>query len=137
MSYMINHIHIKTDDPDKVAEWYAEAFGFEIISRRVRDINSKLMDYFIVTQSRDGTRVNISGARSNETLPEIGSGVHEGLEHFGITVPNINEELERLQKLGAVVLEQPIETPEGAFLAFIQTQYDKSRVEIAQVPDSI
>ena len=47
MSYMINHIHIKTDDPDKVAEWYAEAFGFEIISRRVRDFNSKLMDYFI------------------------------------------------------------------------------------------
>ena len=41
MSYMINHIHIKTDDPDKVAEWYAEAFGFEIISRRVRDFNSK------------------------------------------------------------------------------------------------
>ena len=53
MSYMINHIHIKTDDPDKVAEWYAEAFGFEIISRRVRDFNSKLMDYFIVTQSKD------------------------------------------------------------------------------------
>ena len=77
MSYMINHIHIKTDDPDKVAEWYAEAFGFEIISRRVRDFNSKLMDYFIVTQSKDGTRVNISGARSNETLPELGSGVHE------------------------------------------------------------
>ena len=105
MSYMINHIHIKTDDPDKVAEWYAEAFGFKIISRSVRDFNTKLMDYFIVTESKDGTRVNISGARSNETLPEIGSGVCEGLEHFGIYVPNMKEELERLQKLGAIVLE--------------------------------
>ncbi len=105
MSYMINHIHIKTDDPDKVAEWYAEAFGFKIISRSVRDFNTKLMDYFIVTESKDGTRVNISGARSNETLPEIGSGVREGLEHFGIYVPNMKEELERLQKLGAIVLE--------------------------------
>ena len=46
----------------------------------------------------------------------------------------MNEELERLQKLGAVVLEQPIETPEGAFLAFIQTPYDKSRVEVVQAP---
>ncbi len=135
MSYMINHIHIKTDDPDKVAEWYAEAFGFKIISRSVRDFNTKLMDYFIVTESKDGTRVNISGARSNETLPEIGSGVHEGLEHFGIYVPNMKEELERLQKLGAIVLEEPLETPEGALLAFIQTPYDKSRVEVVQSPD--
>ncbi|MBS96289.1 MAG: VOC family protein [SAR202 cluster bacterium] len=135
MSYMINHIHIKTDDPDKVAEWYAEAFGFKIISRSVRDFNTKLMDYFIVTESKDGTRVNISGARSNETLPEIGSGVHEGLEHFGIYVPNMKEELERLQKLGAIVLEEPLETPEGALLAFIQTPYDKSRVEVVQAPD--
>tara|TARA_Y100001936_G_scaffold251993_1_gene309982 strand:+ start:1443 stop:1841 length:399 start_codon:yes stop_codon:yes gene_type:complete len=132
---MINHIHIKTDDPDKVAEWYAEAFGFKIISRSVRDFNTKLMDYFIVTESKDGTRVNISGARSNETLPEIGSGVHEGLEHFGIYVPNMKEELERLQKLGAIVLEEPLETPEGALLAFIQTPYDKSRVEVVQSPD--
>tara|TARA_A100001037_G_scaffold288509_1_gene299232 strand:- start:1032 stop:1430 length:399 start_codon:yes stop_codon:yes gene_type:complete len=132
---MINHIHIKTDDPDKVAEWYAEAFGFKIISRSVRDFNTKLMDYFIVTESKDGTRVNISGARSNETLPEIGSGVHEGLEHFGIYVPNMKEELERLQKLGAIVLEEPLETPEGALLAFIQTPYDKSRVEVVQAPD--
>ena len=135
MSYMINHKHIKTDDPDKVAEWYAEAFGFKIISRSVRDFNTKLMDYFIVTESKDGTRVNISGARSNETLPEIGSGVHEGLEHFGIYVPNMKEELERLQKLGAIVLEEPLETPEGALLAFIQTPYDKSRVEVVQAPD--
>ena len=135
MSYMINHIHIKTDDPDKVAEWYAEAFGFKIISRSVRDFNTKLMDYFIVTESKDGTRVNISGARSNETLTEIGSGVHEGLEHFGIYVPNMKEELERLQKLGAIVLEEPLETPEGALLAFIQTPYDKSRVEVVQAPD--
>ena len=52
MSYMINHIHIKTDDPDKVAEWYVEAFGFEIISRRVRDFNPKLMDYFILLNPR-------------------------------------------------------------------------------------
>ena len=51
MSYMINHIHIKTDDPDKVAELYAEAFGFEIISRRVRDFNSKLMDYLYENQN--------------------------------------------------------------------------------------
>lgn len=132
MSYIINHIHIKTDDPDKVAEWYVEAFGFEIISRRVRDFSPKLMDYFIVTQSENGTRVNISGARANETLPKIGSGVHEGLEHFGITVPDIEKELERLKGLGAKVLEEPLVTPEGAMLAFIETPYDKSRVEIVQ-----
>ena len=45
---------------------------------------------------------------------------------------DIEKELERLKVLGAKVLEEPLVTPEGAMLAFIETPYDKSRVEIVQ-----
>ena len=34
MPYRINHIHLKSPDPLKTAEWYVTAFGFKINSRR-------------------------------------------------------------------------------------------------------
>ena len=30
MGYRINHIHLKSPDPRKTAEWYVKAFDFEI-----------------------------------------------------------------------------------------------------------
>ena len=62
--YKVNHIHIKSKDPEKDANWFVNAFNFEIINDEVRSVG----DRFIMCQSEDGFRVNISGERTNETL---------------------------------------------------------------------
>ena len=82
MAYKFNHVHIKSQNPEEVANWYVEAFQFEILSSVFRDSG----DQFVRCKTKDGVAINISGARTNEVLPELGSGVHLGIEHFGIEV---------------------------------------------------
>ena len=35
MPYEFEHVHLKAPDPEKTANWYVEAFKFEIFSDRV------------------------------------------------------------------------------------------------------
>ena len=63
MGYRINHIHLKSQDPRKTAEWYVNAFDFQIASDETRVFG----DRFVRCRSADGgINVNISGARTNE-----------------------------------------------------------------------
>ena len=128
MGYEFNHVHLKAPDPMKTAEWYAEAFDFEIVSDRFRPQG----DRFVVTRTPDGVTVNISGARTGETLDDGSADVHWGLEHIGITIEDMDAELERLTAMGATLKEGPIDVPDGPIIAFIAAP-DDTRIELLQV----
>ena len=129
MAYEINHIHIKSSDPEKIAKWYVKAFDFKITGDEVRVFG----DRFIKCESSNGITVNISAERTNETLNPSDVYAHYGLEHFGITVKNIDSEIDRLTELGAELLEGPIPISNGIIesIAFIKTPGD-TRVELIQ-----
>ena len=57
MSYNVNHIHLKSEDPKSTADWFVKAFNVEIISDTVRHFG----DRFIVTKSENDITINISG----------------------------------------------------------------------------
>ena len=131
MAYNFEHIHLKAPDPEKTANWYVKAFNFEIFNDRgVRPSG----DRFIECKTEDGTIIRISGARSNEDMGKGDAGIHFGLEHFGITVDDMDAELERLQALGAVLDEGPNSNPGGPTIAFIKVP-DDVRIELLQLPD--
>ena len=130
MSYSFNHVHLKSSDPGKTAAWYVEAFGFEIVN----DENPRPQgDRFIRCRTEDGVAINISGARTGESMGEGDATAHWGLEHFGIEVDDIDTELKRLEGLGAEVLEGPTRTATGLSIAFIQAP-DDVRIEVMQLP---
>ncbi len=130
MSYSFNHVHLKSSDPGKTADWYVEAFGFEIVN----DENPRPQgDRFIRCRTKDGIAINISGARTGELMGEGDATAHWGLEHFGIEVDDIEAELKRLEELGAEVLEGPTRTATGLSIAFIQAP-DDVRIEVMQLP---
>ena len=130
MAYRMEHIHLKAPDPEKTANWYVKAFNFEIFNDRgVRPTG----DRFIECKMEDGTIVRISGARTNEEMAQGDADVHYGLEHFGITVDDMDAELERLKALGAEVAEGPISNPGGPTIAFIKVP-DDVRIELLQLP---
>ena len=130
MSYSFNHVHLKSSDPGKTAAWYVEAFGFEIVN----DENPRPQgDRFIRCRTEDGVAINISGARTGESMGEGDATAHWGLEHFGIEVDDIDTELKRLEGLGAEVLEGPTRTATGLSIAFIQAPEDV-RIEVMQLP---
>ena len=130
MSYSFDHVHLKSSDPGKTADWYVQAFGFEIVN----DENPRPQgDRFIRCRTKDGVAINISGARTGELMGEGDATAHWGLEHFGIEVDDIEAELKRLEGLGAEVLEGPIKTATGLSIAFIQAP-DDVRIEVMQLP---
>ena len=128
MAFEFNHVHLKAPDPKKTADWYVTAFGFEIISDLVRDSG----DRFIRCQTADGVKVNISGARTNESMGDSNADAHWGLEHFGIEVDDLDAEMERLVGLGAVVKQAPSSGPNLPRIAFIAAP-DDTRIEVMQV----
>jgi predicted enzyme related to lactoylglutathione lyase len=129
MPYRINHIHLKSPDPLKTAQWYAKAFNFRILS----DDGVRVFgDRFIRCQSEDGgMNVNISGARTGERLGPGDATAHHGLEHFGFDSEHLETDIARLEGLGARLLEGPIQIPNGARIAFLWAP-DDVRVELIE-----
>ena len=130
MPFRINHIHIKSPDPRKAAEWWVEAFGFKILSDETRPFG----DRFVRCQADGGMLLSISNARTGETLAPAGSdGARWGLEHFAIESDDIEADIARLQKLGAKLQEGPMLAPNGVRFAFLGVP-DDVRVELVQLP---
>ena len=128
MAFLFNHVHLKAPDPKKTADWYVEAFGFEIIGDTVRERD----DRFIRCKTEDGVRFNISAARTDEEMGQGDANAHFGIEHFGIEVDDLDEELKRLESMGANVLEGPNTSGTGSKIAFIAAP-DDVRIEVMQL----
>ena len=130
MAYRINHIHLKAPDPRKTADWYTKAFNFKIVSDETRVFG----DRFVRCQTEDGgMMVNISGARTGETLGGGDASAHHGLEHFGFDSAGLEADITRLEGLGARLLEGPIQIPNGPRICFMWAP-DDVRVELIERP---
>ena len=75
--------------------------------------------------------LRVSGARSGETLGPGDANPHEGLEHFGLDTADMDADIARLEKMGAVKMEGPIQMPNGGRIAFIKAP-DNVRLELIQ-----
>jgi catechol 2,3-dioxygenase-like lactoylglutathione lyase family enzyme len=129
MPFRINHIHLKSPDPKKTADWYVQAFNFKIMDDSVRSFG----DRFIRCQSEDGgMAINISGAKDGETMGDGDATPHFGLEHFGLDTMDLDAEIKRLKGIGAELLEGPISMPNGGKIAFVKAP-DNVRLELIQV----
>ena len=129
MSYEFDHVHLKSPDPKTTADWYVNAFDFEILSDNVRTFG----DRFIRCATSDGIFVNISSERTNEKLGDGDANAHWGLEHIGIKVTDIENEIRRLETLGAELKEGPIDLDDGRRIAFLKIPVDV-RVELLEYP---
>ncbi len=128
MLHEIHHVHLKSPDPLRTAQWYVEAFDFRIVGDAVRPSG----DRFIRCQTAGGMPVNISGGRDGEAMNQGDSDAHWGLEHFGIAVLDLKAEIERLELLGAKVIEGPTLGRTGRSVAFIEGP-DSTRIELVEV----
>jgi lactoylglutathione lyase len=130
MPYRINHIHLKSEDPEQTANWWAKAFNFSITSDSVRP--APFGDRFIRCMSEDGgMAVNISGPRTGESLGPGDASAHVGLEHFGFDSEDLEADIERLKGLGAELLEGPLQAQPGTRIAFVKAPVD-IRIELIQ-----
>jgi lactoylglutathione lyase len=129
MVYNLHHIHLKSLDPERTAKWWSDTFNFEILSDTTRELG----DRFIRCSSENGISVTISGPTPGQTLPESDAGAKLGLEHIAFEIEDIDAEIERLEGVGAPVIEGPNELEDGTRFCWVQA-LDNVRVELIQWP---
>ena len=116
MTFKMNHLHLKTRDPDKTAKFYVDTFGAKIVSQ----------------SPNGGYRVDLLGLSLNITK------FHEdqtrdqkyGMEHIAIDTDELDSLVEKLKAQGINILEQTVvsggrrvcffEGPDGVQLEFIE-----------------
>lgn len=125
MPFNVNHIHLKSSDPKKTADWFVEAFNMVITADDVRPVG----DRFIKTMTEGGLAINISSERTNEVLGPADADPHYGLEHFGFDSDDMDADIARLVALGAEHKEGPIDNGGGISIAFISAPGD-IRIEL-------
>ena len=127
MAFAINHIHLKSQDPGETADWWVKAFDFKILSDAVRDGGPR----FLRCESTNGVIVNISGFPEGAPFGSGDASLHEGLEHFGLDSENLEADIERLEAMGAKLLDGPIDGDGDIRICFMQAP-DDVRIELIQ-----
>lgn len=118
MPLTLNHIHLKSPDPQTTAQFYIETLG----ATKTADIGEI------------GVRLNLHGLTLNVTK-HIETQTRQqkyGIEHIAINADNIDEMTQMLQTNGAKILEQTtisgdrrvifFEGPDGVQLEFIEAK---------------
>ena len=111
-SFTFDHIHLFTREPDKTAAFYERMFGAEVIRSTQQGkprIDLKLggANIFILDVSQDPKAV------AGPAHP------HQGLDHFGLSVKNIDAVCADLKAKGAVFTREPESVRPGIRIAFL------------------
>ena len=121
MGFKVNHIHFKTPDPSKTAQWYIDTLGAKEISHNEGAdgrINYRL--------DLHGIPMNVTGHIAGQQLEQ-----HYGLEHVALDTDEFDSMLHRLKDQGTRILEERT-TPNGGRLAFFEGP-EGVRLEILEI----
>ena len=116
----VNHLHIKTADPGKTAQWFVKNLGAKVAA-----------------ENRSGGRVSfrldLHGLALNVTDFIEGQklGQHYGMEHLALDTDDIVGEVQRLKATGARILEER-QLPDGRHVCFFEGP-EGVRLEVMEV----
>ena len=121
MAHGFHHVHIKSPDLRKTAQWWADVFGAKLMPEH---------DAFCPVE-RSGVLINISSVTPTEAeaMAQGTAACNFGLEHIGLTTDDLDADLARLREDGLEIYLQS-ESP-TARLAWVETP-DDVRVELIQ-----
>ncbi|RPI44349.1 MAG: VOC family protein [Betaproteobacteria bacterium] len=116
MTLKLNHLHLKTQDPDKTAKFYVDTLGAKIVSQN----------------PNGGYRLDLHGLSLNVSrfLESQKREQKYGMEHIAIDTDELDTLIEKLKAQGIHILEQTVvsgnrrvcffEGPDGVQLEFIE-----------------
>jgi catechol 2,3-dioxygenase-like lactoylglutathione lyase family enzyme len=118
MSLKLNHVHLKTTNPQQTAKFYVDTLGATMVS----EIGTR------------GYRLNLHGLTLNVTTIVADQSRQQayGMEHFALDTDDLDGTVAKLKANGAKVLEEMksstgrricfLEGPDGVQLEIIETQ---------------
>ena len=121
MVFRINHLHLKTPNPRKTAEWYVDHVGAKIVSERTVDGRATFR------LDLHGVPLSVTGFLKEQELAQF-----YGLEHIAVDADDFAGEVARIKAAGVKILEQRtlpdgrkicfFEGPEGVRLEFLEVK---------------
>jgi lactoylglutathione lyase len=108
-NYTWDHVHIRTPDPEATAQWFADTLGAEIV--------------------RTPTRLDVKLGGANIFLAPVASGdgvnpppvtPYQGLDHFGLTVKDIDAVAAHLKAKGVEFTKDTHTIRPGVRICFIR-----------------
>jgi len=121
MALKLNHLHLKTEDPEKTAKFYVDMLGAKIVSQT----------------PIGGYRIDLHGLSLNVTDLHKGQTREQkyGMEHIAIDTDEFDTLVAKLKNEGTPILEQTtvsgdrrvcfFEGPDGVQLEFIEMKTKK------------
>ncbi|NPU13090.1 MULTISPECIES: VOC family protein [Bradyrhizobium] len=104
-----DHIHLRSPDPEATASWLHEMLGGEIVRHPGR-IDVKL----------GGASVFIAKVEPGDGVNEPPLTPHQGLDHFGLTVKDIDAAAAALKAKGVTFTTEPTTIRPGVRICFIR-----------------
>jgi catechol 2,3-dioxygenase-like lactoylglutathione lyase family enzyme len=123
MNFTCDHIHLRSPDPEKAAQFYAEMFGATVLSR------SRHGEALRVVVDLGGLQLFIEQVPSQTPVPPPPPFV--GIEHVGLRVENLDAVVADLRGKGGRFVVEPNSPRPGLKLAFIEGP-DGVRIELLE-----
>lgn len=118
------HIHLRSPDPAATAEWYEDKLGAEVIRTPQPDGSTR------IDLELTGQKIFIAKADPGSTAPSPQTP-YMGLDHFGLTVENIDAAVAELKGKGVTFTMEPKTIRPGVRIAFLTAPQNVS-IELIQ-----
>jgi lactoylglutathione lyase len=112
--FTLDHMHIRSPDPDATAVWFERMFGAEVI--RTMPQGKPRIDLKI-----DGTNIYIAPAGPGTGVNPAPDNPHQGLDHFGLRVADIDAVFKELKDKGVNFTVEPYDVRADTRIAFLRT----------------
>ena len=124
-TYTYDHIHLRTRDPQGMAQYFHEMFDARILES-VQSDGRPRVDIDI-----DGLLVFIAPVAPDADVPAAPPDSHLGLDHFGFRVDSVDETVAELKRRGADIIDGPRTIRPGVRIAFVRAP-DDVRIELLE-----
>lgn len=122
--YTWEHIHLRSPDPETTARWYQDMLGAEVIRTPQADGSTR------IDLDLTGQKIFIAKADPAATSPSPQTP-YMGLDHFGLTVENIDAAVAELKGKGVPFTMEPKTIRPGVRIAFLTAPQNVS-IELIQ-----
>lgn len=108
-----DHIHLRTTDPEAMAQWFERMLGAEVI--RTMQQGKPRIDLRV-----GGANIFIAPVAPGEGVNDAPSTPYRGLDHFGLTVSGIDAIAAELKAKGVEFTREPTTVRPGVRVCFIR-----------------
>jgi lactoylglutathione lyase len=111
--FTYDHIHLRSPNPEATAQYYERMFGAEVL--RSMQHGKPRIDLKL-----GGANIFIAPVASGEGVNPPPTTPYQGLDHFGLTVSNIDAVVAELKAKGAEFTREPTTVRPGVRVAFLR-----------------